>query len=150
MQYWLGVVSENHVKKGMAEGFAQVCHGKRAPLARIKKGDWLVYYSPTLVMGGKEPCQNFTALGQAVDDELFSVKMAENFTPFRRKIAYLPCQPIPIQQLKDQLVFTQEKNWGYQLKFGLIPLCFEDFEKIKNAMQGFKHAHPRGVEPLAF
>lgn len=27
--YWIGVVSEQHVLKGAAGGFAQLCHGKK-------------------------------------------------------------------------------------------------------------------------
>ena len=39
---WLAVASANHVRKGRAEGFMQVCHGKLAPLRRIKPGDLVV------------------------------------------------------------------------------------------------------------
>ena len=39
---WLAVASANHVRKGRAEGFMQVCHGKLAPLRRIKPGDHVV------------------------------------------------------------------------------------------------------------
>ena len=40
---WLGVVSRAHVQRGVREGFAQVCHGKAAPLRRMQAGDYLVY-----------------------------------------------------------------------------------------------------------
>ena len=36
---------QEHVMRGQAGGFAQVCHGKRS-LSRIIKGDYLIYYSP--------------------------------------------------------------------------------------------------------
>ncbi|MEJ1231140.1 MAG: EVE domain-containing protein [Galbitalea sp.] len=45
MSAWLGVVSRSHVERGVDLGIAQVMHGKRAGLARMKPGDWLVYYS---------------------------------------------------------------------------------------------------------
>jgi hypothetical protein len=45
-RYWIGVVSESHVKLGVEGGFAQLCHGKSAPLRRMREGDWLIYYSP--------------------------------------------------------------------------------------------------------
>jgi hypothetical protein len=65
---WLGVVSKQHVQRGVSGGFAQVCHGKAQPLRRMKAGDWLVYYSPALEMGGT-PLRAFTALGQRPDQE---------------------------------------------------------------------------------
>ena len=35
-RYWIAVASADHVARGVAGGFMQVCHGKRAPLARIR------------------------------------------------------------------------------------------------------------------
>jgi hypothetical protein len=32
MRYWIGVVSKEHVMRGVQRGFAQVCHGKEGPL----------------------------------------------------------------------------------------------------------------------
>ena len=29
VKFWVGVVSENHVKRGVTGGFCQVCHEKR-------------------------------------------------------------------------------------------------------------------------
>jgi hypothetical protein len=66
-RYWIGVESHKHVKIGVAGGFAQLCHGKSAPLKRMKKGDWLIYYSPKTSMTGA-PLQAFTALGQVCGD----------------------------------------------------------------------------------
>jgi hypothetical protein len=37
MKYWIGVVSSDYVKNGVAEHIAQLGHGKRGPLARLKK-----------------------------------------------------------------------------------------------------------------
>lgn len=53
MTGWLGVVSRAHVQRGVSGGFAQVCHGKAAPLRRMQTGDWLIYYSPSTEMGGE-------------------------------------------------------------------------------------------------
>lgn len=134
MKYWLGVVSEEHVKRGVSEGFAQVCHGKKAPLARLKKGDWLIYYSPKKSMNKPESCQSFTAIGTAADDDVFQYEMAPDFKPYRRAINYLPCKTIPIQTVKNLLDMTQDKNWGYQLRFGLIEISEKDFTILKEAL----------------
>lgn len=38
-RYWIGVVSKNHVLRGVEGGFAQVGHGKGAPLRRMAPGE---------------------------------------------------------------------------------------------------------------
>ena len=44
-KYWIIVASKDHVKNGISAGIAQACHGKSSPLKRMKKGDYLIYYS---------------------------------------------------------------------------------------------------------
>jgi len=46
-QNWIAVASAEHVRRGQSEGFMQVCHGKAAPLRRVRPGNRVVYYSPT-------------------------------------------------------------------------------------------------------
>jgi hypothetical protein len=65
VKYWLGVVSKEHVLKGVQDSFAQVCHGKKAPLMRMQTGDWLIYYSPGFKVG-KSDLKSFTAIGKIV------------------------------------------------------------------------------------
>jgi hypothetical protein len=43
---WLGVVSRDHVLRGVEKGIAQIGHGKSAGLQRMGAGDGFVYYSP--------------------------------------------------------------------------------------------------------
>jgi hypothetical protein len=88
MRYWIGVVSKEHVEYGVQGGIMQLGHGKRAPLARLKKDDWLIYYSPTVRFGGEQPLQAFTAIGQVADDEIYQYAMSEEFTPYRRRVSY--------------------------------------------------------------
>ncbi len=35
--HWLAVASREHVKRGIAGGFAQVCHGKPGPLKQMSQ-----------------------------------------------------------------------------------------------------------------
>ncbi len=35
---WIAVASAGHVRLGRSGGFTQLCHGKTAPLRRIKPG----------------------------------------------------------------------------------------------------------------
>lgn len=48
---WIAVACAEHVARGVAGGFMQVSHGKRAPLVRIRPGDRVAYYSPSRVLG---------------------------------------------------------------------------------------------------
>jgi hypothetical protein len=41
----------------------QVCHGKAGPLRRIRPGDGIAYYSPTIAFGSRTPYRAFTACG---------------------------------------------------------------------------------------
>jgi len=135
MKYWIGVVSKEHVLCGIKDGIMQLGHGKRAPLARLAKDDWIIYYSPTVKFGDKTPLQAFTALGQVVDDEIFQVAMSEDFAPYRRRVNYQEAVDMPIRPLIDDLSFIKSKqSWGYAFRFGLIQIPKDDFELIKNSM----------------
>lgn len=35
IRYWIGVASREHAMKGIYGGFAQLCHGKEAPLKKM-------------------------------------------------------------------------------------------------------------------
>ncbi len=133
--YWIGVVSEAHVQRGVAGGFAQLCHGKAAPLRKMKRGDWLVYYSPRTEIKGGEPLQAFTAIGQVRDDEVYEYAMSDTFIPFRRHIDYVDGQPARIRGLLDQLSFTRDhRNWGYLFRRGQFQITADDFRIIAEAM----------------
>ena len=133
MTGWLGVVSRAHVQRGVSGGFAQVCHGKAAPLRRMQAGDWLIYYSPTTEMGG-EALRNFTALGAVVDDAVFQHDMGGGFMPFRRRIRYAMAREISLATLKDQLDLCAQPNWGMALRRGHLKLSPRDFATIAGAM----------------
>ena len=133
MKYWLGVVSKEHVTRGVAGGFAQVCHGKKGPLARMKKDDWFVYYSPGYRMG-KSDLKAFTAIGKVVDEDVFQFKMSPDFVPYRRRVDYLNIQEASLEELKPVLELCVGPSWGYQLRRGLIEITKSDFDKIKKMM----------------
>jgi hypothetical protein len=130
---WLGVVSRAHVQRGVRESFAQVCHGRAQPLRRMQPGDWLVYYSPTLEMGG-EALRAFTALGRIQDADVFPFDMGGGFVPFRRKVTYQPIREVPLSAIKDQLELCAGANWGIALRRGLLALSDHDFACIAAAM----------------
>ena len=133
--YWIAVASAEHVRRGRGEGFMQVSHGKAAPLKRIKSGDHVVYYSPTVALGGKDKLQSFTAIGTVKDGDPYVFDMGKGFKPYRRDVAWAKGKEAPIHPLLDSLEFTAGKpNWGYQLRFGLFPISAGDFRLIAKAM----------------
>lgn len=136
-RYWIGVVSEAHVRIGVEEGVAQLCNGKEAALKRMRAGDWLIYYSPRTEMNGGESLQAFTAIGQMMDDRIYPHQMTESFIPFRRAVRFLPCRTVKIAGLLDDLTFTSGKrNWGYCFRFGQIKISEADFLTIAIKMLG--------------
>lgn len=135
MKYWIGVVSKSHVENGKKESICQVCHGKGGALKRMRKGDYLLYYSPTVTYGKKDPYQKFTALGQLVDEDIYQFDMGGGFTPFRRRIHYFVTQDAPIRPLLPRLSFIKNKEkWGAVFRYGLLSIPREDFEIIAAAM----------------
>jgi EVE domain len=141
MRNWIGVASSEHVARGRAGGFMQVCHGKAGPLKRISAGDRVAYYSPNHVMGappgGINRCQNFTALGQTRDNRVYSFDMGGGFVPFRRDVDWREAHPASILPLLETLEFTRGKrSWGYAFRFGLLEISGNDMDVIEQAMTG--------------
>jgi EVE domain len=134
-RYWLAVASADHARRGRALGIVQVCHGKGGPLRRIRPGDGVVYYSPTVSFGGKDRLQAFTAIGVAENDRTYQVDMGQGFHPFRRDVTYVEAKEASILPLLDRLELTRGKrNWGYPFRFGLVEIAKGDFEAIAAAM----------------
>ena len=103
VKFWVGVVSENHVKRGVTGGFCQVCHGKGGPLKRMKKGDYLLYYSPKVDLDSDQKLQAFTAVGKMTGDEVYQFEMTPDFIPFRRDVEYYKSvRPCPIGTARQQ------------------------------------------------
>ncbi|UVF17767.1 EVE domain-containing protein [Microvirga terrae] len=147
--YWMAVASAEHVRRGRSEGFMQVCHGKAAPLRRIKPDDGIIYYSPTLTFGGRDRLQAFTAIGTVQGAQTYQIDMGGGFRPYRRDVVWAEAQEAPIHPLLDSLDLTAGRsNWGYQLRFGLVSISAHDFDLIASAMRrDMSHAdlgRPRG------
>lgn len=137
MRYWVGVASRDHVLLGVAGGFCQVCHGKQAPLARMKRGDWILYYSPKTGMNSGEKVQAFTAVGQIVDDRVYQFRMAENFEPFRRDVVFQDApHPCPIEVAREH---PEWRSYAKQLRYGHFEVSHNFFEHIYRYMMASEH-----------
>ena len=133
---WVGVVAHAHVQRGLAGGFAQVCHGKRAPLEQMRAGDWLAYYSPSSDFRGGEPLRAFTAIGRILSAEAYPFDTGGGWIPFRKDVAYVrDARPAPIRPLLAQLHFAQQQpNWGVLARRGHFPIDAHDLAVIACAM----------------
>jgi hypothetical protein len=136
---WIAVASAEHARRGCEEpghGFMQVCHGKCAPLKRVRPGDRVAYYAPTVTMGGKDRLQSFVSIGVVQPGMPYAFDMGGGFVPFRRDVAYVPGKQAPIAPLLDHFEFVQDRTrWGYQFRFGLFMVADADMRLIADAMQ---------------
>jgi len=134
-RFWIGVVSEEHVKIGEKDGFAQLCHGKHSPLKRMNAGDWLIYYSPKTKYPDGNPLQAFTAIGMVKSENVYQVQMAPEFSPYRLDILYQPCHNVSFVRIKSKLTFVSENaNVGLLFRRGYFEVTKQDFITIANAM----------------
>lgn len=137
-RYWIGVASRDHVINATNGGFAQLCHGKEAPLKKMNIGEWIIYYSSKASFKERTPYQKFTALGKVKDDIVYQFDMGNNFMPFRRNINFISCRETPIHPLIPHLTFiNDEKRWGYSFRFGYFEISEKDFKLIAEKMVDF-------------
>ncbi len=133
--YWIAVACQKHVARGRAESICQVCHGKAEPLKRMKEGDWIIYYSPTVEFGKKEPYRCFTAIGRVKPKPPYQHEMSPDFIPWRRDIAYIAAQDAAIEPLIEKLHFIADKTkWGFPFRRGCFTINEADFRIIATAM----------------
>ena len=136
MRYWINTVSRAHVQKGVAGGFTQADHGKSTRLARLAKGDRLVFYSPREEMRAGDVVQSFTAIGTITDDAPYQVEMTPDFHPWRRNMTFQEGSEAPIQPLIDRLeLIKNKKSWGFVFRRGLFEIGEADFRTIADAMK---------------
>lgn len=141
-RYWIGVASRDHVMKGIDGGFAQLCHGKEAPLKKMNTGDWIIYYSSKVSFKEGTPHQKFTALGKVIDDDVFQFDMGNDFIPFRRNIDFISCTETSIHPFIPHLSFIKnEKRWGYPFRFGHFEISEKDFKLIAEKMVEVKSSN---------
>jgi hypothetical protein len=134
-RYWIGVACHEHVQKAIAEGFTQICHGKISNLKHISEGDWVIYYSPTIQFGSKEPYRYFTAIGKVAPGDPYTFEMSPHFIPWRRDVTFVKAKEVPIEPLLEQLSFiTNKKYWGLPFRRGSFEISERDFELIAKKM----------------
>ena len=138
-RHWIAVASAEHALRGRDHtpmGFMQVCHGKCAPLKRLRAGDVVAYYAPAQTMGGKDKLQSIVSLGVVQAGDPYAFDMGGGFVPYRRDVRYVRAQPAPIVPLLATLDFVEDRQrWGYKFRFGLFDVCAADMQRIAHAMR---------------
>ncbi|MFI1706649.1 EVE domain-containing protein [Streptomyces griseoruber] len=138
---WLGVVSAEHARRASRHGWIQLNHGDRRNVARLRRGDGFVFYSPTERLGDRAKLRAFTALGTVADDEphladeVVNMGARGTLRPWRRAVDFARVRAVGLHTVTHDLALTRERNWGYRLRFGLLPLAVADFEVLRGAME---------------
>ena len=134
-QYWIGVITRDHVQMGIKAGFAQLNHGKKEPLLKMHAGDGLIFYSPRESLPAGEPVQRFTGIGKVKTGEVYEVQDRADRMPYRIDIQFFEAREVPIRPLIGQLSFIEDKtHWGYPFRFGNLNIPEKDFKLIAEAM----------------
>lgn len=137
MPFWMGITSARHSFGGRDGGFAQLGHGKHNAVGTLRKGDWIVYYSPREGMGGGAAVQAFTTIGRVTSEAPYRVEQAMDFNPYRIDVDYLKdAAAAPIKPLLHELRLTRDHgaNWGLVMRGPKRRLEEEDIRRIADAM----------------
>jgi hypothetical protein len=118
---WVLVASRDHARRGLAEGFVMANHGKRAPVARMSRGDRVLIYSPTTAYPRGEPLRAITMVGEITGDEPEPSTVIEG--GFRRAAVLREVEPVPLADVRDHLPTSK-------IRFGFFELPPEDADAI--------------------
>jgi len=133
--FWCVTASADHAARGLVEGIVQACHGKAAPLQRMRPGDGVVIYAPRETRMGGAPFQAFAAIGRVAPGTAWQADMGGGFQPWRRRVQWEPSHPAPIRPLLDELDFLRGwRSWGMAFRYGLCRISEQDFARIARAM----------------
>lgn len=133
----MGVASAEHARAGRDDGFAQLGHGKHTAVKSLRRGDWIVYYSPKEKMGEGNAVKAFTTIGQVTSDEPYQFTQAKGFEPFRVDVDYVQeATTAPIAPLLEKLELTKGRgsNWGIVMRRSKSKLSPNDMRTILTAM----------------
>lgn len=137
MTFWMGIASAEHARGGRDGGFAQLGHGKHIAVKSLRKGDWIVYYSPRERMGDGETVQAFTTIGRVTSEAPYRFEQAMDFNPYRVDVDYMKAaRTASIKPLLHELRLTRDygANWGIVMRGPKRSLQEQDMRRIAQAM----------------
>jgi hypothetical protein len=145
VKYWVGVMSKDQVTEAIQKGYCEFCNGAKKPFKSVHPTSWFIYYSPgtkplkvVREQGSDkgEAIRAFTAIGQVLPGDIYSIDIGDDNIVYRRKARYVPnTTDAPFLQLMDGLSFvTNRHTWGVTFRSGLVQILKSDFLKICEAM----------------
>jgi len=120
-RYWVIVVSRDHARRGVNDGFIMANHGKRAPLQRMSRGDGILIYSPTTTYPRGEPLRAVTMVGEVTGDAPEPSEVIVG--GFRRAASLREIEPLALGRVSDHLPVAR-------IRFGSFELDAADAEAI--------------------
>jgi hypothetical protein len=120
-RYWVIVVSRDHARRGLNDGFIMANHGKRAPLQRMSRGDGILIYSPTTTYPRGEPLRAVTMVGEVTGDAPEPSEVIVG--GFRRAASLREIEPLALGRVSDHLPVAR-------IRFGSFELDAADAEAI--------------------
>lgn len=138
-RFWINTLSLERVRDGLAGGHTEVDNGGDARLRLLGRGDAIAFYSPRVTSdrGVRErPLQQFTAVGEVVDDEPYRREGAPPPARWRRQVAFEEVGAVPVRALLPMLGFVaEEQRWGLPFRRGLVEVTAGDFGVIAGALR---------------
>ncbi|MFL6079655.1 MAG: EVE domain-containing protein [Ornithinibacter sp.] len=121
-RHWVIVASRDHVRRGAGGGFIMANHGKKAPLARMARGDGILVYSPTTTFPRGEPLRAVTFVGEVTGD----APEPSDVIPggFRRAADLHEVEPVSLADIRDHLPTSR-------IRFGCFEIDAADAEAIR-------------------
>ncbi|GAA2722950.1 EVE domain-containing protein [Cellulomonas aerilata] len=110
---WVIVASRDHARRGVAAGFVMANHGRRAPLARMSRGDRVLIYSPTTSYPDGAPLRAVTIVGEVTGEAPEPSDVIAG--GFRRAASLREIEPVPLERVRDHLPVSR-------LRFGFFEL----------------------------
>ncbi len=124
---WVIVASRDHARRGLAEGFIMANHGKRAPLARMRRNDSILIYSPKTSHPDGDPLRAITIVGVVTGQEPEPSDLIAN--GFRRRASLREIEPLTLDRVRDHLPTSK-------LRFGCFALTPGDAAAIRRLIDG--------------
>ena len=121
-RHWVVVVSRDHARRGVAGGFIMANHGKRAPLARMARGDGIIVYSPTTSYPEGELLRAVSFVGEVTGDAPEPSEVIAG--GFKRAADLREVEPVALADIHDHLPTSR-------IRFGFFEIDAADAEAIR-------------------
>ncbi|XXQ35594.1 EVE domain-containing protein [Plasmodiophora brassicae] len=146
-RYFIGFLTKGDVDRCVRGGYT--VFPQRETYTRVRRGDWVVYYSARDVFHYKAQwVRRFTAVGVVTGDMPYPVKDAHDNKEWRSRARFYPdCGRVDARDVVGRLSFIPDANlWQHSLvpkRYGVREVVYEDFLVLAHAMRLPKSAYLR-------